>query len=132
LIAGHLLPPWLLSPDRAITDLVQDAATAQWVHRLLGTLLLVAAVAVFAAVRRANVDVVSRRFSRWLMALIACQYVLGVTTLLQAVPIGLATVHQATAVAIVGVWIAWVHHVRNLDVEMAPGTIVQGRRPVYA
>lgn len=56
-----------------------------------------------------------RRFPEYqsLAGLIATQYLLGIATLLWRVPIGLAVAHQALALAIVGVWIAWVHHVRT-------------------
>ncbi len=47
------------------------------------------------------------------------QYLLGVLTLLYFVPVALAVIHQATAMVLFGVWVWWVHHVRELDLEPA-------------
>jgi len=127
LMAGHLLPPRLLGTDWVLIDLVQDVAAVQWMHRAIGTLLLLAVYGVFVLVRRAEPDTASRRLSLVLVILIASQYALGVATLLQAVPPGLAVVHQATALAIVGVWVGWTHHVRNLAVLSAAGPAVPYR-----
>lgn len=127
LMAGHLLPPRMLSPDVAMSDLVVDAASVQWAHRVIGTLLLAVALGLFARVRYIA-DSGSRRLSLALAILVAGQYSLGIATLLQAVPVGLAVAHQATALTIVGIWVMWVHHVRNLDIEPAPDPSLERRQ----
>lgn len=113
LMVGRLVPPDLLTLSPAPVNFVQNLVTVQWSHRLLGTMLLVAALLVFLRIRRARPDAVSRRFNAALVSLIAAQYLLGVLTLLYAVPVPLGVLHQATALVIAGVWIAWVHHVRH-------------------
>ena len=127
LMAGGLLPPHLLARDVTLLNFVQNAAEVQWMHRLLGTCLLVAASFLFLRVRRTEPDQASRRLNSALLALIAAQYLLGVLTLVYFVPVSLAVIHQATAMAIAGVWVWWVHHVRNLAV--AP-VLQPGRREV--
>jgi cytochrome c oxidase assembly protein subunit 15 len=104
----------MFSFDSLLLNFVQNAAAVQWVHRLLGTALLVAALVFFNRVRGAAPDRTSRGLNHALLALVAAQYLLGVVTLLFRVPVGLGVLHQAGAAAIVGVWVAWVHHVRNL------------------
>jgi cytochrome c oxidase assembly protein subunit 15 len=113
-MAGHLLPAHMFAFDPPLSNFVQNAGTVQWVHRLLGTALLIAVLVFFRRVRRAGPDRASRRLNHALVALVAAQYLLGVVTLLFRVPVGLGVLHQAGAAAIVGVWVAWVHHVRNL------------------
>lgn len=114
LMGGALVPPniWLLSP--AALNLVGNPSAVQWLHRLLGTALIVAVFTVFQRARRARTDRTSRRLSTALLAAVAAQYALGVLTLVHAVPIGLAVTHQAMAVAIVGLWVAALHHARHL------------------
>jgi heme a synthase len=59
---------------------------------------------------RPDVDLVSRRLALAFMALVAAQYGLGILTVIYAVPVSLGVTHQAAAMVIFGVWIAWVHH----------------------
>jgi cytochrome c oxidase assembly protein subunit 15 len=117
LMAGHLVPlPQLLAYEPPIRNAVENPATVQWIHRLLGTTLLFTSCVFFHRVRCARLDLTSRRFNAGLLGLVIVQYALGVATLLGGVPVGMAAAHQATAMAIAGVWVAWVHHVRNLVV----------------
>jgi heme A synthase len=57
---------------------------------------------------------------RLLAGAIGLQYLLGVLTLVLGVPVVVAALHQATALAIVGVWVAWLHHVRTLGILPQP------------
>lgn len=118
LMAGGLVPPDLLRLEPALLNFVQNPIAVQWTHRVLGTLLGVAAIGFYFAVRRAQVDAQSRRLNGVLLALIVGQYALGVLTLVRLVPVSLAVTHQATALVLFGAWLWWVHHVRNLR---APG-----------
>lgn len=114
LMAGRLIPPGMLTSDPAVLNFLQNVAAVQWTHRLVGTLLLLAALVVFVRVRRPDVDQASRRLSTVLLALIAAQYLLGVLTLVYFVPVTLGVLHQAMAMAIAGTWVGWAHHVHNL------------------
>lgn len=110
LMAGSLVPPGLLTLEPAARNFVENPVAVQWTHRVLGTVLALAVVALFWAVRRAEVDRASRRFAAALLGLVATQYLLGVLTLVNAVPVALGVLHQATAGVLVAVWVSWVHH----------------------
>ena len=116
LMGGRLVPAELLQLDAVARNFVENPIAVQWVHRVLGTVLAVAVIALFVRVRRAHPDARSLRLNTLLLALVAGQYLLGVLTLIHLVPIPLAVVHQATALVIVGVWLTWMHHVRNAEV----------------
>lgn len=132
LMGDRWVPPELLSLEPALVNFVQNPATVQWTHRLLGTLLLLAATAFFVKVLRAPADAGSRRLNLALFALIAGQYVLGVLTLLYHVPVHLGVLHQVVALVLFGVWIWWVHRARNLaegsaeDAERVEAAAVPG------
>lgn len=113
LMGGRLVPPnaWALEP--ALRNLVENPITVQWVHRVLGTVLLLAAAAFVVRARSPRVDPTSLRLGRALALLVGVQYGLGVLTLLLFVPVSLGVLHQATAVAILGVWLVWLHHARG-------------------
>jgi cytochrome c oxidase assembly protein subunit 15 len=136
LMAGQLVPPDLLTLAPAPINLVQNLVTVQWMHRVLGTVLLMTAAILFVRVRGAGPDGTSRRLNAALVSLIAGQYLLGILTLVTAVPISLGVMHQAAAMLIAGVWVVWLHHVRHLEVpppasaRTARGIIVPFAAPV--
>ncbi|HUH12968.1 MAG TPA: COX15/CtaA family protein [Longimicrobiales bacterium] len=113
LMAGRLVPVDLLALEPALRNFVENPVTVQWTHRVLGTLLLIATGALAWAAPRSGADPRSRRYGAALLALLAAQYLLGVVTLLLAVPVALGVAHQAMAMVLVGVWLVWVHHTRE-------------------
>jgi heme a synthase len=123
LMAGQLLPPTGLSPGVSLREIAANPTLVQWVHRLLGTVLLAATAVFFVRVRRVATDPQTRGFNAALLALMAGQYALGVLTLVYQVPVALGVAHQAVAVVIVGVWVAWLHQVRSREVD---GTAREG------
>ena len=120
LMGGRLVPGELLHLDDALANFVANPIAVQWVHRVLGTLLLLAVAGLFALVRWRIRDRASRRYAGALTGVVATQYALGIATLLLAVPVSLGVIHQATAMVLFGVWLAWLHRV------------VRGRRPTMA
>ncbi|HSJ07460.1 MAG TPA: COX15/CtaA family protein [Longimicrobiales bacterium] len=121
LMGGRLVPPNVLGLDPAPLNFVQNPITVQWVHRVVGTVLAVAAIAFFVQVLREAADNVSRRLNVALLAGIVTQYVLGVLTLLYRVPVSLGVIHQGTAMIVFGVWLWWLHHASNLDTSITGG-----------
>jgi heme a synthase len=116
LMAGGLLPPDFLRLEPALLNLVENPAAVQWMHRVLGTILLAVAGWFYWRVRQAgDPDPRSRRLNLTLFGLVAVQYLLGVLTLLLVVPVWLGVTHQAAAMVIVGVWLVWLHHARHLE-----------------
>jgi cytochrome c oxidase assembly protein subunit 15 len=114
LMAGRLVPPDFVRVQPVLLNLVENPSAVQWVHRVVGTVLLLATIALFVRVRRGAVDAFSQRLNVVTCGLIAAQYMIGVLTLLYYVPVWLGTLHQAMAMIIVGAWLIWVHHVARL------------------
>jgi heme a synthase len=113
LMAGRLIPPQLLEMQPVIVNFFENAITVQWTHRVLGTILLAAAIWFYLKVRLMEVDRLTRQLNLAFLALILVQYGLGVATLVLRVPLSLGVIHQAAAMVIFGVWVAWLHHVRT-------------------
>lgn len=111
-MGGRLIPgtAWQLQP--VLLNLVENPATVQWMHRLLGTALLLASLGFVLSVRGAGVDARALRPGRAFALLVVAQYALGVATLLLVVPVALGVLHQALAVVMLGVWLVWLHRVR--------------------
>ena len=113
LMDGALVPIryWILTPT--VLNLFEHPSGVQWMHRLLGTLLLVAVFVFCVYARRTSMDRTSRILSAALLSAVTAQYLLGVLTLVRLVPLELAVAHQAMAMVIVGVWAAAMHHARR-------------------
>lgn len=120
LMGGRLVPPELLGLDPLARNFLENPIAVQWVHRIIGTLLLLATAWFVLRVFRSAADEASRRLGLGLLALVSVQYGLGILTLLLRVPVSLGVIHQAAALVIFGTWLGWVHHVRNT--EPAPAT----------
>jgi heme a synthase len=112
LIDGAWVPAgyWALEPWWE--NLTASILVVQWNHRLLATLTLLAAG--LAAWRALALPRGFARHAVLALALsVAAQYALGVVTLLHVVPIGLGTLHQAFAVAVLAAAIAALHGLRR-------------------
>jgi heme a synthase len=119
LMGGRLVPPNALGLEPAALNLVENPITVQWVHRVLGTVLLLAALAAVLRVRAEEPRI--RRLAAVFAGLVAVQYGLGVATLLLHVPVSLGVLHQATAAVILVVWLAWLHRLRSVRRVVAAG-----------
>ena len=118
-MGGEWVPRELLYQEPAAVNFVANAIAVQWTHRVLGTLLLIAAVALAVRVVRAGVDATTRRFAVAFGGGVALQYALGIFTLVNLVPVSLGVLHQLFALLLLGVWLAWLHRTRNI--EPVPG-----------
>ena len=85
--AVFYLDPWWL-------NLFENTATIQFMHRWLGALVLLLALAVFFVSYLDDALKDLRKYTMTLMVVISAQFLLGVLTLVQVVPLGLASMHQ--------------------------------------
>jgi heme a synthase len=114
LMNGRWLPPNMFALEPALLNFVENPFTVQWVHRVLGTLLLAVAVILYFRVRSRLSHPGLLGYNRAFLWLIVAQFGLGVSTLLLAVPVVLGVAHQAMAMVIFGVWLDWLHRVHNM------------------
>ncbi|WP_043358942.1 COX15/CtaA family protein [Belnapia sp. F-4-1] len=112
LMEGQLVPPGYWPMESAWANLTLDVATVQFNHRLLASLAALAALgAAFAGWRRLPPGF-ARRACLGLGGAVALQYVLGIATVLHAVPVWLGTLHQATAVLVLTAALLALHGLR--------------------
>ena len=99
LMNGHLVPPGLLAMQPWFLNVFGNLATVQFDHRVLAWLLIVL-VPVFWWRSRVSAGLSghARISATILLGMLGVQLVLGISTLLMVVPIGLAAAHQAGAV----------------------------------
>ncbi|MCH8558021.1 MAG: COX15/CtaA family protein [Balneolia bacterium] len=98
------IPPEAWRMDPFIINFFDNIAMVQFMHRLLGTLLLVAAGMMLWKTWFSKVSL-SRSIRKWMnvtVLLLAVQYLTGVFTLLWRVPVWLGVWHQAWAMLLFG------------------------------
>ncbi|WP_431281076.1 COX15/CtaA family protein [Humitalea sp. 24SJ18S-53] len=111
LMEGRLVPPGYLADGWH--SMTHDIATVQFHHRLLATLAGFAALAATWTGLRTLAPGFARTALLALGVAVTVQYALGIATLLHAVPVGLGTLHQAVAVAVLAAVLAAMHGLRR-------------------
>jgi len=114
LMNGDFLPPdaWAMTPWWI--SAFENATTIQFNHRMLAYAVTACAVAFAVAVWRKVPDRAVRALAAALIAAVAVQVTLGISTLLLRVPVALAATHQAGALVLLGVALALAHRLRLL------------------
>jgi cytochrome c oxidase assembly protein subunit 15 len=100
LMHGYVVPPEILMLDPWWRNFFWNMATVQFDHRLIAWLLAVLVPLFWWKARRPDVPQCVRAGSTALLAMLALQVTLGITTLLLVVPLPLAALHQAGAVVV--------------------------------
>jgi cytochrome c oxidase assembly protein subunit 15 len=101
LMNGYWVPPEILELDPPWKNFIYNMATVQFVHRMLALVVAATAAALVWRVQRDPTSLARDRAASWaLLAAVAVQLALGISTLLLRVPVPLAALHQAGAVVV--------------------------------
>lgn len=111
LMNGSWVPQHAWSLQPLILNLLENRATVQWIHRIMGTLLTLQVIYLWWRTRTLNDQSVLQTKAHILLGLIFSQYVLGILTLLFHVPVALGVAHQAVAILF---WVAWLFYYHEL------------------
>lgn len=111
LMNGEFMPQivWYMAPWWQ--NLFDNNAMLQFVHRWLGAVVLILASTVFAMSLRFSSPVI-RSMTSLLLFVVLSQFLLGVFTLLNMIPIGLASMHQAGACIVLVVMVCLVYIIK--------------------
>ena len=112
LMNGRVVPPEILLLEPAWRNFFWNMATVQFDHRLIAWLLALLVPLLAWRVRRAGAPRRARHAATALVAMLALQVSLGIATLVNIVPLPLAALHQAGAVAVFGLALAVAHALR--------------------
>ncbi|MDX1586149.1 MAG: COX15/CtaA family protein [Balneolaceae bacterium] len=111
LMNGEWLPQnaWNMQP--VLVNLLENPGTVQWVHRIVGTLLLLLVAGLWFRTINTPVKKSLPFKAGSLLLLIVIQYLLGVFTVLYQVPVSLGVLHQGFALIF---WVGWVFYYHDL------------------
>lgn len=97
LMNGQIIPDGLLVLSPAWTNIVENPATVQFIHRMIAWTLALSIAVFWWQVRKADASAEVRRAVNILAAAVTLQFALGVATLVLVVPVPLAALHQVGA-----------------------------------
>ena len=112
LMAGRIVPPEIMMLEPWWKNLFWNMATVQFDHRLIAWLLALTVPLLWWRLRRADVPRRATARSTALLAMLAVQVALGIATLVNMVPLPLAALHQAGAVAVFALALTLAHALR--------------------
>jgi cytochrome c oxidase assembly protein subunit 15 len=110
---GRLIPDGMYAMQPLWEDWFENIATVQFHHRLLAYLLALMIPAWWWMSRRQALDGATRALFHLLLAMLAVQVLLGITTLLYVVPLPLAAAHQAGAMTLLTLGLLLNHRLRR-------------------
>jgi cytochrome c oxidase assembly protein subunit 15 len=97
LMAGGFFPPEPFGLDPVWRNFFEDAGLVQFMHRMAGYVLFAGALVIW-WIARASANRAIRAAFNMMMAVMALQVVLGITTVIYSAPVHLAISHQFLAV----------------------------------
>lgn len=112
LMNGAWVPDEILMIEPWWDNFIYNMATVQFDHRGIAYLIAALAVATWLSVRGETADARTRGWALAIVLVVALQISLGIATLLLRVPVPLAAVHQAGAVAVFACVLALRHALR--------------------
>ncbi len=101
-------------------NLFDNTLTVQFEHRMTAYALFALAIAHALDVIRSRADAAAISGALWLVAAITLQATLGILTLLNQVPIGLALAHQAVAILVLTLAVMQAERLASRQLESAP------------
>ena len=113
LMNGQLIPDGLFSMTPVWHNFFENIMTVQFDHRVLATLLFIIIPAFWLKTRKLKLESRSHLGIHLLLAALALQITLGISTLLLFVPVWLAAAHQAGAVILLTASLFVSHQLRR-------------------
>ncbi len=111
LMDGALVGDMVTAMDPLYQNFLENRSGVQFVHRTLG--LIVAILAIYAGWKAVSTGNTHQKLSgKWLIGMVVVQFLLGVFTLLMAVPIVLGVLHQVVALLLLLAVVAYYYFQR--------------------
>jgi len=114
LMNGHFFPEGMYAMAPLWADLFENIATVQFNHRLLAYVLLLVIPAFWLTARKFSLPRQAQTPIHLLLAWLAVQITLGITTLIYIVPVPLAAAHQGGALVLFTLALYAHHNLRTV------------------
>ncbi len=112
LMNGEFFPAYLLDGSLTAAEILENGVIMQFVHRWFAVFVLVLIVTFWYRTFKSEASAVIKNTASLLLITAMLQFVLGVATLLLAVPISLGVLHQVMAVVLFSIAVLAMHHLQ--------------------
>jgi cytochrome c oxidase assembly protein subunit 15 len=114
MMGDHWIAPGTMALEPFWRNFFDNMTTVQFDHRVLAITTLLAVIVFFMKARKADLPARSRPAVMALLHTVILQVVLGITTLIMAVPVFLGVLHQAVAMLLFTVALYLLHSLRRV------------------
>lgn len=109
----YWIPPQAWNMEPLLINLFENVAAVQFMHRLLGTILIVITLMLLWKVyTKPSFNITTKQLTLALAVMVGIQYLSGVLTLLYHVPLWLGVFHQAWSMLLFGVLVGLYHYLK--------------------
>lgn len=113
LMGSSLLPETVTSYESFWKNVLENPAGVQFIHRYLAYFAVIVVLYVWESARKVDLTFLQRRASNFMLIAIAAQFLLGVFTLLYAVPVSMGVLHQTGAFVLFVAILFFKHSIRK-------------------
>lgn len=113
LMGNSFMPETVTSHDTFLKNCLENPAGVQFIHRNLAIIVAFLVLFVWRKAKKADLTSFQRKISNAMLLVVAIQFILGVITLLYAVPVALGVLHQTGAFVLFAVGLLFIHSLRK-------------------
>ena len=113
------LPEIALNLEPIFLNLINNPIMIQFIHRHVAIAVVMSFAILFFLSERYSLDKVPKKFIRWSVIIVLCQFVLGVTTLVFYVPLWSALLHQFLGIILLSLIVLSNHSIRYKYVKLS-------------
>ena len=107
------LPDTLLTFEPFWKNLLENPSGVQFIHRYLAYIVVILVVFLWETVRKMDLTPMQRKTSNIMLSVVCIQFLLGVITLLFAVPVTMGVLHQTGAFVLFAAALLFIHSLRR-------------------
>lgn len=104
--------------DMGLSALTEHIVVVQFIHRYLGIFLFLAATWIWIKYKKAEIEDYLKNALNLLFGAVILQVLLGIFTLINAVPVWLGVLHQLGAIVLLGVTVYLIHRIHSAPVGL--------------
>ncbi len=112
-MGDEFFPDTITSHDSFILNFFENAAGVQFVHRFLAIVVALMVFLLWDMSRKLDLSILQRKAINAMLLVMICQFLLGIVTLLYAVPVILGVLHQTGAFFLFTVSLWFIHSLKK-------------------